>query len=154
MKTCAKCGVAKELAEFNRRMKRHKLVFRSRCRECERAEYKTWSILNAADLHEHKRTFKRANREQFNFYERRRKYLLRCPNPQGSHTFEEWLALKAAHGCKCLRCGKGEPIVRLTGDHIIPLSTGGTDGIENIQPLCYRCNQVKNSKAISYLEAV
>lgn len=32
-----------------------------------------------------------------------------------------------------------------TVDHIIPVSQGGTDAVENMQLLCNKCNQEKNS---------
>lgn len=57
-----------------------------------------------------------------------------------THSYEEWLDL--LHRCKgrCVKCGKKR---KLTRDHIIPLSKGGHDGIENIQPLCRPCNTRK-----------
>ena len=68
----------------------------------------------------------------------------------GSHTEDEWQSLKAFYEYKCLRCSKQEPEIRLTRDHVIPLTSNGTDSIENIQPLCARCNSKKNNKHIDY----
>lgn len=59
---------------------------------------------------------------------------------EGSHTLAEWQELKKKHNNKCVHCGEEK---RLTKDHIIPLSKGGTDYIVNIQPLCRNCNSRK-----------
>jgi 5-methylcytosine-specific restriction endonuclease McrA len=64
----------------------------------------------------------------------------------GSHTIGEWETLKAQYNWTCLICGKQEPQIKLTEDHIIPLSKGGSDNIENIQPLCKTCNCKKSDK--------
>jgi 5-methylcytosine-specific restriction endonuclease McrA len=69
---------------------------------------------------------------------------------KSTHTEEEWQELKAFHNFKCLRCGKQEPDINLTRDHVIPLTQGGSDSIDNVQPLCARCNSKKNNKHIDY----
>lgn len=60
----------------------------------------------------------------------------------GSHTIDEWIALKDSYGNVCANCGEKK---KLTKDHIIPLSKNGTDYIENIQPLCRNCNSKKHN---------
>ena len=51
------------------------------------------------------------------------------------------------HGAYCLCCGIDENI---TMDHIVPLSRGGSDKIDNLQPLCGSCNKKKKDKIIDY----
>jgi hypothetical protein len=68
----------------------------------------------------------------------------------GSHTFEEWQELKKKFNYTCPCCGKSEPEINLTEDHIIPLSKNGTDLINNIQPLCLICNISKHTKIVQY----
>jgi 5-methylcytosine-specific restriction endonuclease McrA len=70
-----------------------------------------------------------------------------------SHTTEEWLALVEACGNKCVCCGT--PAADLNGgslckDHITPIYSGGSDGLENIQPMCRNCNSSKGSDAHDY----
>jgi 5-methylcytosine-specific restriction endonuclease McrA len=79
-----------------------------------------------------------------------RRYRNRKVSAPGGHTHEEWLALKARYDYCCLRCGKHEPEIALTEDHVIPLARGGSDDIGNIQPLCKPCNSSKNAKTIDY----
>jgi len=68
----------------------------------------------------------------------------------GGHTFGEWENLKMQYNRICPSCHKSEPEIKLTQDHIIPLSKGGSDNIENIQPLCQSCNSKKHTKIIEY----
>lgn len=61
----------------------------------------------------------------------------------GSHTLQEWENIKKLHDYKCAYCKEKKT---LTKDHIVPISKGGTDFIENIQPLCKNCNSKKHNK--------
>ena len=61
-------------------------------------------------------------------------------NCEGSFTEQEWAELKEKHNQKCAHCKEKE---KLTVDHIIPISRGGTNYIGNIQPLCLVCNSKK-----------
>lgn len=68
----------------------------------------------------------------------------------GSFTSEEWEALKKSCNYSCLCCGEIEPDIKLSIDHVIPISKGGRNDIANIQPLCLPCNQRKNVKTTDY----
>lgn len=81
-----------------------------------------------------------------------KRYILERDAP-GSHSNEEWQELKARCNNRCLACDRKEPDIILTEDHIVPLSRGGSNDIENIQPLCQSCNSKKRIQIINYLHA-
>lgn len=75
-------------------------------------------------------------------HKKRRRYA-RKKGADGDYTLKEWKELKEKFNHKCPKCGKEEPEIELTVDHIVPLSKGGNNDIDNIQPLCRKCNAQK-----------
>lgn len=61
-----------------------------------------------------------------------------------------WEMVKKQYDYTCLCCKKKEPDIKLTIDHIIPISKGGLNIRKNIQPLCLTCNLKKRNKTIDY----
>jgi 5-methylcytosine-specific restriction endonuclease McrA len=75
---------------------------------------------------------------------------VRVKAAEGSWTLQEWQALLDQYDHRCLACNKQEPEIKLTMDHVIPLSKGGSNSIDNIQPLCVSCNSKKYTTDIDY----
>lgn len=44
----------------------------------------------------------------------------------------------------CAICGNPVKYKKMTIDHIVPLSKGGTNGMDNLQLACKRCNLMKS----------
>lgn len=80
----------------------------------------------------------------------RRKRLRKLKLLNLTHTLGEWETLKAQYGFTCPSCQRSEPAITLTKDHVIPLRRGGSDLIENLQPLCHSCNSKKHMKVIRF----
>ena len=68
----------------------------------------------------------------------------------GNHSLGDWEILKAQYNWTCPACKRIEPEIKLSEDHIVSLNKGGSDNIENIQPLCKSCNSKKSTKIIKY----
>ena len=64
-------------------------------------------------------------------------------------TSVQWNEIKRHHNYSCAYCGVGESdIVKLTRDHIIPVTKGGLHTKDNIVPACQPCNARKGTKAV------
>lgn len=68
----------------------------------------------------------------------------------GSHTETEWKMILATYDHRCCKCGASMADTELTKDHIIPFVKGGSDSIDNIQPLCHPCNSGKGGTVKDY----
>ena len=85
--------------------------------------------------------FRQAKRDEAKM----RKHLKRANG--GSYTAEEWNTMCLFVGGRCVACGQ---IAELTVDHIIPVSMGGGNDINNIQPLCMSCNASKGATEMDF----
>lgn len=111
-----------------------------------REEYSTRTRMWRASNPEKVKEYKKKNREKNVVYGQNRR--ARLKKVGGKYTINQWLALCKKYKNKCLCCGLEN--VKLTPDHIIPIALGGTNNIENIQPLCLPCNMRKGTKTIDY----
>ncbi len=57
-----------------------------------------------------------------------------------------WEQIKASVDYACVDCGRREPDITLTRDHIMPTSKGGLNLAANIAPRCRSCNARKGDR--------
>ena len=134
-------------------------------KEVIKARAKAWNLANPERHKEHlakcksnpsrilmekekAKEWRKKNKEKLNVKWHQRRALKKGNG--GKHTLAEWKEVKRAFGYKCACCHRPESEVKLTKDHIVPISKGGTDNIQNIQPLCSKCNSKKLNKTIIY----
>lgn len=140
---CLSCK--REAATEYREAHREKLRQRAASyREAHAAELserqRVWRLEHPNDYRAIHSKWKSGNKDSVNAATHRRRSTL---NGAGSFTAAEWAALKAQYDHRCLACKRQEPEIRLTVDHVKPLSRGGLNTIANIQPLCKSCNSAK-----------
>jgi 5-methylcytosine-specific restriction endonuclease McrA len=107
------------------------------------AEHNAWyKAKHALTISEWKKRYRAENMERHALYERTRR--ARKAGADGFHTIEDVWRILTSQNHQCAYC----PFVlfRFHIDHIMPLVLGGSDGPENIQALCPRCNMRKGPK--------
>lgn len=168
-RTCCKCGYWVPLTDYPKG--------RYRCRPCNNEDQRERSRQEAdkrkayrqlphvkARMADASRRWRDANPDRYTAQNRRnnrkfavlhadqRQYIknkrrARTLAAPGSYTRQEWEALCAKYDNRCLCCKQQK---RLTIDHVIPLARGGSNSIDNLQPLCRLCNSRKWAKHIDY----
>ena len=91
--------------------------------------------------------WKASNKSAVNAATHRRRSKIKGNGGNG-WTAAQWEALKAEFDYTCLMCGRQEPAIQLHADHIVPVQVGGTNEIDNIQPLCKSCNSRKHTQIL------
>lgn len=72
---------------------------------------------------------------------------LSAAREKGTHAPEDWEEMVEFFGGKCVKCGADGEVVK---DHVIPIYQGGSDGIDNLQPLCRSCSCSKGPDNTDY----
>lgn len=112
------------------------------------AKQKEYRELNKEYYTIYLRKWRKDNLEYCRIYENNRN--ARKRQLLNDFTPEQWISLKEKYDYSCLCCGKKQPEIKLTIDHIIPVSKDGPTTLENIQPLCKPCNSMKSSNIIDF----
>jgi 5-methylcytosine-specific restriction endonuclease McrA len=114
-------------------------------REQRNAKNRDYAETHREEASARARASRAANPERARVHARNRRALKK--ENGGTYTPAEWRALLDWFGNVCLRCGATEA---LSTDHVVPITKGGADTIENLQPLCMACNNRKRTKVIDY----
>jgi len=110
--------------------------------------HREWCLNNKEKRCTSVRKWQIANPEKARVY--RQNHLALKNSNGGKITTQEWQWLREFYNFTCLKCGRKEPEIKLTLDHVKPLKLGGKNIIENAQPLCNSCNASKGAREIDY----
>ena len=168
-KKCTKCGETKDLTEFNKDKSRKNGRTPS-CKECRKQYYqanrerfaerkKQYHQENREQILEYQKQYRKANREKLT--KQKKQYYQENPeklrtrnqrrralklNASGNATAADIQARFDYYGNRCYYCGCDG---KMTIEHRIPLSRGGTHHPANIVPACDWCNKSKGTKTES-----
>jgi hypothetical protein len=138
---------------------------RERTRELTKLQMRRWRAQNPEKAREHVRRsvakWRQNHPEYQTLYLRAHPELVsqhnnarraRKNNAISTLTLAQWQAIKLAYNNCCAYCGK--KMKRLSQDHVIPLSKGGTHTSENVVPACISCNSHKCANAPIFIPPI
>ncbi len=127
------------------------------CRDCARSRMQVWYSRpgNPEKVSEKAKIWGAANPDLLVAIRRVSKQNRRVAKAasEGSFSSSEWVGLVAQFNSCCGYCLRGENIAGpMTAEHMLPISRGGSNYIENIIPACRSCNSAKrNSTLLEFL---
>jgi 5-methylcytosine-specific restriction endonuclease McrA len=142
-KFCYKCKKEKGLLYFHFRVSTG--YYKSPCKYCVSLRGSEYRNKHKEKIRKYNQKRRKTHKEEIKAQKQRRRALKN--NCGDKFTGKEWVDVCNKYKNRCLCCNKRKP---LTADHVIPLSRGGTNGIDNIQPLCRSCNSRKGTKTMDY----
>jgi 5-methylcytosine-specific restriction endonuclease McrA len=152
VRQCRRCKKDKPSSEFHRDRQRSDGLS-PYCKPCVLAYHETiidakaecnrkWQKANAKKVAGYTQKWWRSNRDTARQNSRKHRAVLH--DAEGHYSAAEWRALCDWFGAVCLACGKSG--VPLHADHVVAITRGGSNYIENIQPLCGPCNASKGNR--------
>lgn len=152
---CYRCNEIKDLNVNNFwKHKGHPKNLSYLCRKCPPiGEWKTFTPYSKEEMAIYQKKYRQKISPEKKYQYSKISHLnrrIREKSSTGKITIKEWNDLKKKYNNSCALCGEKEPFTNqrhknLTIDHIIPLSKGGSNFIQNIQPLCFCCNSKKGA---------
>lgn len=133
------------LADYHAKNKEKEKEYRQQHKDRISLTSKLWGIVNRERRNATLRAHRKNNPEKVRVYKNNRRAYEKASN--GKITPAEWMGLLDKYGHKCLCCGATN--VKLALDHIVPLSLGGSNTIDNAQPLCKSCNSRKGNRYVA-----
>lgn len=173
MKECTRCKETKSLEDFNRKASK-KDGRRAQCRSCEkeldairratpehkamkRAYWDTdeYKALRAAEYQRKREEIRDAQAEYRKNYRKRPEVIeaRRVENHNrrnalvGSLPADCLSQLIELYGDRCMNPECRTSDAPLTIDHVVPISKGGMNTMDNVQILCARCNEAKGNRS-------
>lgn len=177
MKTCPMCKITKEFSEFHRSSKAPDGC-QGHCKECKRVlgrgyektrsketrhkygqsewlkrkndpeyldRHREWMELNSERVKETAKRYREKNKIAL-LYTRSNQ---RCKEKgaMGTLTMKDWEDVLMLTNYMCIACEENSAN---SIDHVVPISRGGSNTKENIQPMCLRCNLKKGSRIVDF----
>lgn len=119
-----------------------------RCDECRaynRDRSRRYVQRHEEGIKKYRIEWRKNNREKYNKKQNQTAHKRRAQKYENGSFRVSAADIKQIYSSPCIYCGSTE---RITMDHVIPISRGGTHGIGNLAPACVSCNSSKGNKFI------
>lgn len=120
--------------------------WRSMNRDKHRISSKEWANKNKEKVAIKNKLWKLNNKETVNLYKKAYRHNRRDKLSSVKLNYKEWKVLLDLFAGLCPYCSTWGH--ELTVDHVVPVSKGGTNDINNLIPCCFKCNTLKGAKLL------